>query len=154
MTLAKGLGGGVPVGAVLAKDHAAVFVPGDHGSTFGGNVLTCAVAHATVTYILNHGILTHAQQMGAYPQSGLKTLHTAHAGIVEVRGMDLLWAIEFSTDIAATVVAACNEAGLLLNPVRPHAIRLMPPLTVSKTEIDQALEKLSAVLELGLRAED
>ena len=124
MTLAKGLGSGVPIGAVLAKEQASVFVPGEHGSTFGGNVLTCAAAHATVKYLLDQDLLTHAQQMGAVLQNGLQTLQAQHACIVDVRGMGLLWAIEFSTDMAAIVVAACNEVGLLLNAVRPHAIRV------------------------------
>jgi len=147
MTLAKGLGGGVPIGAVLAKEHASVFVPGEHGSTFGGNVLTCAAAHATVKYLLDHDLLTHTRLMGAKLQQGLQALQAKHACIIDVRGMGLLWAIEFSTDMAAAVVAACNEAGLLLNVVRPHAIRFMPPLTVTQAEIDEAIAKLSLVLE-------
>jgi predicted acetylornithine/succinylornithine family transaminase len=150
MTLAKGLGGGVPIGAVLAKAHASVFVPGEHGSTFGGNVLTCAAAHATVRYLLDHDLLTHTQQMGAELQRGLQRLQAKHACVVDVRGMGLLWAVEFSTDMAAAVVSACNQAGLLLNAVRPHAIRLMPPLTVTQAEIDAAIVKLSAVLELPM----
>jgi predicted acetylornithine/succinylornithine family transaminase len=150
MTLAKGLGGGVPIGAVLAKAHASVFVPGEHGSTFGGNVLTCAAAHATVRYLLDHDLLTHTQQMGAELQRGLQRLQAKHACVVDVRGMGLLWAVEFSTDMAAAVVSACNQAGLLLNAVRPHAIRLMPPLTVTQAEFDAAIVKLSAVLELPM----
>ncbi len=146
MSLAKGLGGGVPVGAVLAKHHAAVFEPGDHGSTFGGNVLTCATAHATVRYIVDNDILPHAQTVGAYLHGKLQALHATHTCVVEVRGMGLLFAVEFSHDIAADVVAACNDAGLLVNPVRPNAIRLMPPLTVSIQDIDEAIEKLDAVL--------
>lgn len=146
MTLAKGLGGGVPIGAVLAKAAAAVFAPGEHGSTFGGNVLTCAVAHATVQYILKNDIVSHAREMGVYLEQGLHALQTAHSCIAQVRGMGLLFAVEFHTDIAATVVGACNEAGLLLNPVRPNAIRFMPPLTVTPTEIDDAMAKLGMVL--------
>ncbi len=155
MSLAKGLGGGIPIGAVLAKAHAAVFEPGDHGSTFGGNALTCATAHATLKYLLDHDILPHAQQMGAHLHQRLLGLQTAHACIVEVRGLGLLMAIEFSTPVAAEVVSACNEAGLLLNPVRPNAIRFMPPLTVSRGEIDEAIDKLDAVLqspEIGITA--
>jgi predicted acetylornithine/succinylornithine family transaminase len=147
MTLAKGLGGGVPIGAVLAKEHASVFVPGDHGSTFGGNVLTCAAAYATVAYLLEHDLLTHTRQMGAELQHGLQALQAKHACIIDVRGMGLLWAVEFSTDRAAAVVAACNEVGLLLNAVRPHTIRFMPPLTVTQAEIDEAIATFSAVLE-------
>lgn len=146
ISLAKGLGGGVPIGAVLAKRHAAVFEPGDHGSTFGGNVLTCATAHATVRYMIDNGILPHVQQVGAYLHRKLLALQAAHVCVVEVRGMGLLFAIEFSYDVAAQVVSACNDAGLLVNPVRPNVIRLMPPLTVSAEEIDQGIEKLDAAL--------
>jgi predicted acetylornithine/succinylornithine family transaminase len=147
MSLAKGLGGGIPIGAVLAKAHAAVFEPGDHGSTFGGNALTCAAAHATLKYMLDHHILAHAQQMGSHLQQQLLRLQSAHPWIVDVRGLGLLMAIEFSTPLAADVVSACNEAGLLLNPVRPNAIRFMPPLTVAREEIDEAIDKLNAVLQ-------
>lgn len=147
MTLAKGLGGGIPIGAMLAKAHAAVFEPGDHGSTFGGNVLTCAAAHATVQYIVDNGILSHAQQMGTYLQDKLGVLQAAHACITEIRGKGLLFAIEFATDTAAAVVTTCNELGLLVNPVRPNAIRLMPPLIITKEEVDEAIEKLGTALE-------
>jgi predicted acetylornithine/succinylornithine family transaminase len=147
MSLAKGLGGGIPIGAVLAKAHAAVFEPGDHGSTFGGNVLTCAAAHATLKYLLDHNILSHAQQMGNHLHQQLLRLRAAHSYIVDVRGLGLLMAIEFSVPLAADVVSACNEAGLLLNPVRPNAIRFMPPLTVTLEEIDEAIDKLNTVLQ-------
>ncbi|MDH3599276.1 MAG: aminotransferase class III-fold pyridoxal phosphate-dependent enzyme [Candidatus Tectomicrobia bacterium] len=113
-----------------------------------GNVLTCAAAHATVKYLLDHDLLTHTRQMGAELQQGLQALQAKHACVIDVRGMGLLWAVEFSTDMAAAVVAACNEVGLLLNAVRPHAIRFMPPLTVTQAEIDEAIAKLSAVLDL------
>jgi acetylornithine/N-succinyldiaminopimelate aminotransferase len=147
MSLAKGLGGGIPIGAVLAKAHAAVFEPGDHGSTFGGNALTCATAHATIRYLLDHHILAHTQQMGIYLHQQLLSLQTTHSCIVDIRGLGLLVAMEFSAPIAADVVAACNEAGLLLNPVRPNTIRFMPPLTVTLEEIDEAIAKLAAVLQ-------
>nr|WP_306296798.1 aspartate aminotransferase family protein [Candidatus Entotheonella palauensis] len=147
MSLAKGLGGGIPIGAVLAKSHAAVFEPGDHGSTFGGNALTCATAHATLKYLLDYDILAHAQQMSIHLQQKLRSLQAAHPCIVDVRGLGLLMAVEFSTPVAADVVSASNEAGLLLNPVRPNAIRFMPPLTVTAEEIDEAIGKLNTALQ-------
>ncbi len=147
MSLAKGLGGGIPIGPVLAKSHAAVFEPGDHGSTFGGNALTCATAHATLKFLLDHDVLPHAQQMGDHLQQQLHNLQAAHPCIVDIRGLGLLTAIEFSTPVANDVVSACNATGLLLNPVRPNAIRLMPPLTVTQTEIDEAVDKLNTVLQ-------
>ena len=146
MALAKGLGGGVPIGAFLAKEHASVFEPGDHGSTFGGNVLTSAVAYASTKYIIDHDLPAHAAEVGAYLEKGLAALKNDHEFISEVRGMGLLWAVQFNSDMAAAVVAACNQAGLLMNPLRPNAVRLMPPLTVTKDEIDEAVERLEAGL--------
>ena len=146
MTLAKGLGGGVPIGAFLAKDHASVLAPGDHGSTFGGNALTCAAAYASTKYIIENDLPAKARQMGAHLEQGLKAVKSNHEFIAEVRGIGLLWAVQFNSEMSADVVAACNQIGLLLNPLRPNAIRLMPPLTVTKGEIDQALERLDTGL--------
>lgn len=146
ITLAKGLGGGVPIGAILAKEHAALFVPGDHGSTFGGNPLTCAAARATVQYLLDHKVTDHTLAMGKRLRRGLDILATEFEGVVEIRGMGLLLAIQFRDNIAADIVAASNEAGLLLNPVRPDTVRIMPPLTVAESEIDEALQLLTQVL--------
>ena len=146
MTLAKGLGGGVPIGAFLAKEHASVLVPGEHGSTFGGNGLTCAAANASTRYIVENNVPAHARKMGEHLQRGLEALKD-NEHITDVRGMGLLYAVEFATEISAAVVSACNEVGVLLNPVKPNAIRLMPPLTVNEAEIDQAIERLEAGLE-------
>ena len=152
MTLAKGLGGGVPIGAFLAKEHAAVLEPkGEHGSTFGGNALTCAAANASTRYILDHDVPGHASKMGEYLQAGLMRLWDSHDFITDVRGMGLLWAIEFNSEMAMAVLTACNEAGLLLNAPKPTAIRLMPPLTLSEAEIDAALERLEAGLAEAAR---
>ena len=146
MTLAKGLGGGVPIGAFLAKEHASVLVPGEHGSTFGGNGLTCAAANASTRYIVENNVPAHARKMGEHLRRGLEALKD-NEHITDVRGMGLLYAVEFATEISAAVVSACNEVGVLLNPVKPNAIRLMPPLTVNEAEIDQAIERLEAGLE-------
>ncbi len=142
MTLAKGLGGGVPIGAFLAKQSACAFEPGDHGSTFGGNALTCAAAYASTKYIIDNDIPAHAREMGDYLEQGLNSLKENHGFITQVRGMGLLWAVMFDSEMTPKVVPACNRAGVLLNPLRPNAIRLMPPLTVSRAEIDEALERL------------
>ncbi|MBI4312904.1 MAG: aminotransferase class III-fold pyridoxal phosphate-dependent enzyme, partial [Chloroflexi bacterium] len=143
MTLAKGLGGGVPIGAFLAKEKCAVLEPGDHGSTFGGNPLTTAAANASTRYIIEHDIPAQAKDMGAYMTRGLEALRAKHSSLITgVRGMGLLIAVLFSSDISGKVVSACNNEGLLLNPVRPNAIRIMPPLTISRGEIDEGLERL------------
>ena len=147
MTLAKGLGGGVPIGAFMAKDHAAVFEPkGEHGSTFGGNALTCAVANASTQFIIDNDISTNARDIGEYLKAGLTKLWNSYDFIVDVRGMGLLIAMEFSAEMSAEALVACNKAGLLLNAPRPTAIRLMPPLTVTRNEVDTALERLEAGL--------
>ncbi|MCH7653805.1 MAG: aminotransferase class III-fold pyridoxal phosphate-dependent enzyme, partial [Chloroflexi bacterium] len=146
ITLAKGLGGGVPIGAFLAKDSACAFDPGDHGSTFGGNALTCAGAYASTKFIIDNNVPAHAAEMGEYMGQGLNKIKADHEFVAEVRGMGLLWAMFFDSDMTPAVIAAANEAGLLMNPLRPNAIRLMPPLTVSRDEIDQAMSKLETAL--------
>ena len=143
MTLAKGLGNGVPIGAFLCKEHANVLEPGDHGSTFGGNPLATAAANATVRYIIEHDVPGHAKAMGAYLTERLNALRERHPSvIIDVRGMGLLLAVQFSDTLSARLVAACNEEGLLLNPVRPDAIRLIPPLIITEADADEAVEKI------------
>jgi acetylornithine/succinyldiaminopimelate/putrescine aminotransferase len=146
MTLAKGLGGGVPIGAFMAKDDACAFEPGDHGSTFGGNALTCAAGYASTKYIIDNDLPQHAAQMGEHMSTGLNSIKESHSQVSEIRGMGLLWAVVFDSDIGPDVVANCNNAGLLTNPLRPNAVRLMPPLTVSREEIDQAMERLDTAI--------
>ena len=146
MTLAKGLGGGVPIGAFMAKDEACAFEPGDHGSTFGGNALTCAAGYASTKYIVDNDLPGHTAEMESHMEAGLANLQSKYSQIQEVRGMGLLWAVIFETDIGPDVDANCNAQGLLTNPLRPNAVRLMPPLTVSKEEIDQAMERLDTAI--------
>jgi len=146
MTLAKGLAGGVPIGAILAKDKASVFVPGEHGSTFGGNPLTCAAGYATVKFVIDHNIAGNAGKVGQYFISGLEKLKQKFQFVTEVRGRGLLIAMEFSSDIAGTLVTACLDRGLLVNRVKPNALRFMPPLVIGNKEIDKALGILDKVL--------
>ena len=147
ITLAKGLGGGVPIGAFMAKDSACAFDPGDHGSTFGGNPLTCAAAHASTKYLIDNNVSENAAKMGEYLGEGLRKIQANHEFITDVRGMGLLWAVEFDSDITPEVIAACNESGLLMNPMRPNTIRLMPVLTITAAEIDEALDRLEEGLK-------
>lgn len=150
MTLAKGLGGGVPIGAFMAKDAACAFAPGDHGSTFGGNALTCAAGYASTKYVIENGLPANAKAMGERMSAGLSAIAEGNERVAEVRGMGLLWAVLFDEDIAPQVVANCNAAGLLTNPLRPNAVRLMPPLTVSADEVDAALERLEASVKAAV----
>ena len=147
MSLAKGLGGGVPIGAFLAKDSACAFDPGDHGSTFGGNPLTCAAAHASTKYLIDNNVAENSAKMGEYLGEGLKRLQADYEFITDVRGMGLIWAVEFDSELTPEVIPACNEAGILLNPMRPNAIRLMSVLTITKEEIDEALARLNEGLK-------
>jgi len=147
MSLAKGLGGGVPIGAFLAKDSACAFDPGDHGSTFGGNPLTCAAAHASTKYLIDNNVAENSAKMGEYLGEGLKRLQSDYEFITDVRGMGLIWAVEFDSELTPEVIPACNEAGILMNPMRPNAIRLMPVLTITKEEIDEALARLNEGLK-------
>ncbi len=145
MTLAKALGGGVPIGAFLAKDSASVFEPkGEHGSTFGGNALTCAAAYASTKYIIDNNIPDRAKKMGERLGKALEALKSRHSFITDVRGMGLLWAVQFDDDIAGSVHSACNDAGLLLGLLGTDGVRLMPPLTINEAELDEALSRLDA----------
>jgi acetylornithine/succinyldiaminopimelate/putrescine aminotransferase len=146
ITLAKGLGGGVPIGATLVKEHASVFEPGDHGSTFGGNPLVCAVGYATLKFILDNRILGHTQEAGAYLLKKLNKLKSRFDFVADVRGRGFLCAVQFDRDIAGEVLTACIERGLLVNQVKPNAIRLMPPLITAKGEVDAAIEIIEDVL--------
>ena len=146
MTLAKGLGSGVPIGAILAKDRASVFVPGEHGSTFGGNPLACAAAYATLNFIIDNDIPGKVGKVGQYLIDSLESLRQKYQFITEVRGRGLLVAMEFSRDIAESVVMACVEKGLLINRLKPDAVRFMPPLIIGNDEVDEALGILDKVL--------
>jgi len=146
MTLAKGLGSGVPIGAILAKDRASVFVPGDHGSTFGGNVLACAASYATLRFIIDNDIAGNAKRVGSYFINGLEGLKQKFDFITDVRGCGLLVAVEFSSDIAQSVLMACLDGGLLVNRLKPNAVRFMPPLIIGNEEVDEALGILDRAL--------
>jgi len=146
MTLAKGLGSGVPIGAFLAKDSASVFEPGEHGSTFGGNPLACAAAYATMKFILDNDVAGNVSKVGQYLTGGLESLKSKYRFITEVRGSGLLVAIEFDQDIAASLLTACLERGLLVNRVKPNTLRLMPPLIIGNDEVDEALGILDKAL--------
>ncbi|MFC1860438.1 aspartate aminotransferase family protein [Chloroflexota bacterium] len=151
MALAKGLGSGVPVGAFMAKDNVCVFAPGEHGSTFGGNALTSAAAYATVKYVIDNDIPGNARRMGNYFLSKLDGLKQKYDFITDVRGRGLLIAIEFNSDIGQEVLMACLEGGLLVNRVKPNALRFMPPLIIGNQEVDEAIDildnKLSSVTD-------
>lgn len=146
VTLAKGLGGGVPIGALLATERVAeAFQPGDHGSTFGGNPLACAAATAVVETIEHEGLVQRAAEVGAYLVQRLRRLAERQPAITEVRGLGLMVAADLGVD-AAPVVSACRDRGLLLNAVQPRTLRFAPPLIVTEAEVDQAVDILDGAL--------
>ncbi len=146
LTAAKGLGNGVPIGAMLARQEVAeVFALGAHGSTFGGNALACAAAVATVRSLLEDGVLAHAEQQGHYLQARLAELQERCRRIRAVRGRGLLWGLELDGP-GAFAVDAARDRGLIINCTAERVLRLAPPLIVARAEIDQALEVLAEVL--------
>jgi acetylornithine/N-succinyldiaminopimelate aminotransferase len=148
MTLGKGLGGGVPISALLAKAHCSVFEHGDQGGTYAGNPLMCAVALAVLEQLSRPQFLVGVRERGAQLSQGLRGLSAAH-GLGEVRGEGLLWALELGHDGGAALVERCREQGLLLNAARPHCLRFMPRLDSTPEEIDEGLRLLDQALARG-----
>ena len=149
MTLAKGLGGGVPIGAMLATDKvAAAFQPGTHGSTFGGNPLVCAAAITTFEVLIEDGfILDQCRRMGKYFKKKLEDLKKEFPEIIsEVRGMGLLIGMELFRD-CAPMVKACMDRGVLINCTAGNVLRFMPPLIVTEKDIDHLADILEQVLD-------
>ena len=147
MALAKGLGGGLPIGAIMAKNKFSVFSAGEHGSTFGGNPVTCAAAFATIKFMIDNDVPRNAHEMGQYLVERLTELKRKHPALInEVRGKGLLTAVQFQRDIAKDLARRCLENGLLVNDVKPNALRLMPALTVTQKEIDEAVESLKTAI--------
>jgi len=147
MTLAKGLGYGVPIGAFLSKESAMALVPGDHGSTFGGNALTTAAAYAGTKFLIDNDIPAHVKEMEKHLMARLNELKSSFSFVKEARGKGLLAALEFDSDISGQVLTSANRAGLLLNGVRPNAVRFMPPLNITSEEIDEGIERLAEALK-------
>lgn len=146
ITLAKGIGSGVPLAAFLAKERCAVFTPGDHGTTYGGNPLMTRVGHAVVSYIIENRIPERVAELGAYVERRLASIEDRFACVTQVRGKGLIWAIQFDRDMGEQVTLRCLEEGLIANNVRPNALRITPPLTVTQEEIDEGLAILERVL--------
>lgn len=147
ITLAKALGGGFPIGAMLAKDEVAVaFQPGDHASTFGGNPLATSAALAAMDVLLNGGILENTQQVGQYMKKRLVELAEKHCCVKEVRGLGLMLGMELTKE-GKDIVANCLEQGLLINCTNGNVLRFLPPLIISQEEVDQAIEILDKAMQ-------
>ena len=142
MALAKGLGGGVPIGACLARGAAAeVFKPGNHGSTFGGNPLACAAALATLDAVENEKLRDNAVKTGAYIVDQLKSMLADSAGITEIRGQGLMIGIELDRP-CGDIVARMRDRGFLVNVTSDKVIRLVPPLIFTPANADELLPPL------------
>ena len=145
ITLAKGLGGGLPIGAMIRLGHPSTpeFTPGSHGSTFGGNPISAAAALAVLDTIAAEGLCTNATERGAQFRAGLEPVE----GVVEVRGAGLLLGAVLAEPIAKAVEAVAREAGVLVNAAAPDVIRLAPPLNITADEVAHGIAKLALAIE-------
>ncbi|MCO1613967.1 MULTISPECIES: acetylornithine transaminase [Micromonospora] len=149
ITLAKGLGGGLPLGACLAFGRAAdLLTPGSHGTTFGGNPVSCAAALAVVSTIAHEGLLDHVKRVGERLRRGVEAL--GHPLVREVRGAGLLLGIVLDQPVSAAAAAELREAGFLVNPVQPDVVRLAPPLILTAAQADAFLAALPAALSAAV----
>jgi acetylornithine/N-succinyldiaminopimelate aminotransferase len=148
MTLAKGLGGGVPIGACLARGVAAeVLQPGDHGSTFAGNPLATAAANAVLDILAEEGLVREAQRKGEALHAGIRRLGESFPELVGApRGMGLMVGVAVRKPVARRIVARALEHGLVVNATSDDTLRLLPPLTITDAEIDEALVRLGRAL--------
>lgn len=145
-TLAKGLAGGVPIGAFLAKEACSVLAAGDHGSTFGGGPLACAAGVATVRTIFDQNLAARSAEIGKYCLERLQALQAKHDVIERVRGLGLMVAFDLKTETAPKLVSEALSRGLILNATGPKTIRMVPPLIIGKAEVDEAVATIDGLL--------
>lgn len=145
-TLAKGLAGGVPIGAFLAKESCSVLVAGDHGSTFGGGPLACAAGVATIKTIFAQDLAGNSARIGQYFVERLQGLQSKYDVIEQIRGLGLMIAFDLKVERAPQLVAEALQRGLILNPTGPKTVRMVPPLIIGKAEVDEAITTLDALL--------
>jgi acetylornithine/N-succinyldiaminopimelate aminotransferase len=142
ITLAKGLGGGLPLGACIAFGPTAdLLTPGSHGTTFGGNPVSCAAGLAVIRTIANEGLLDHVKRVGEQIRRGIE----GHPLVKEVRGAGLLLGIVFHEPVSADVAVKLRDAGFLVNPAKPDVIRLAPPLIISSDQADALIAALDGI---------
>ena len=146
MALGKALGAGMPVGAAMLSDTVAQAIQfGDHGTTYGGNLLACRAALVFLD-ALEDGLLERVREAGARVRDGLQKLTATHPVVGEIRGEGLIWGFDVDTAVAERMVGAAVERGLLINRTDGNVIRLLPPLTISDQEIDEAMTLIDATL--------
>ncbi|RMO17440.1 Acetylornithine aminotransferase [Pseudomonas cichorii] len=154
MTLAKGLGNGIPIGACLAKGAAArLFTPGSHGSTFGGNPLACRAACTVIDIIEQQDLVQNARQQGQHLLERLHEELGSHPQVLAIRGSGLMIGIELQQAIADLTFVAASQQGLLINVTRSKTIRLLPPLILDGAEVEMIVQGLVRTLDsVGCRA--
>ena len=145
VTMAKAIGNGVPVGAFACKDNVAALVPGDHGSTYGGNPLVTAAINATLKIFEEENILSNVQETGKYMYDELEKLMAKHDTITAHRGMGLMQGIVLSVELGPVITKA-REKGLLIISASGNVIRFLPPLVITKSEVDQMIRIMDEVL--------
>jgi len=151
VAIGKALGAGMPVGAVLLSELvSASLSPGDHGSTYGGNLLACRAALVFLDALVSGGLQEHVQTVGAQFAAGLCELAGKHAVIREVRGAGLMWGIDLHVDAAPFVEAALRRA-VLINRTSTTVIRLLPPFVITEAEVTESLSQLDAILADGVQ---
>lgn len=146
VTMAKGLAGGVPIGAMLTGPRTDLFTPGDHGTTFGGNPIACAAGIATIKTILDEKLLENATRMGDYWNTKLEALCAKYSFIDSPRGLGLMRAVNVQNDLAGVIVQQALEHGLLLNNLGGQTLRMIPPLVLTASDIDEAAGLLDQAL--------
>ena len=145
VAVGKAMGGGVPIGAALSSDVVSTTITyGDHGSTYGGNLLACRAALVFLDELVKQGLLTHVGRVGAHLGNRLRALAARQPAIAEVRGLGLMWGLEVTCDAGAIVDAALAHR-LLVNRTAGTVVRLLPPLTITEAEIDRAVDTLETV---------
>jgi predicted acetylornithine/succinylornithine family transaminase len=148
MTVAKGLGGGVPIGAILAAPRADVFEPGDHGCTFGGGPLACAAACAVMRTIEAERLVENAEIVGDHLAESVSALRDHGMPIEGVRGRGLMLGVVLQQDVAPQVVAAGLRSGVIVNAIGGRVLRLVPPLVLTRGEADEAVQRLGRAFAL------
>jgi acetylornithine/succinyldiaminopimelate/putrescine aminotransferase len=146
VAVGKALGGGVPIGACLCTERIAQAVsPGDHGTTYGGNLLACRAAVFFLEQLMDKGLLDHVNAVAPHFERKLRTIALRHPLVVEVRGAGLMRGLELRID-ALPVVETARAQGLIVNRTDEKVVRMLPPLTIEVEELDRALDILDAVL--------
>jgi acetylornithine aminotransferase/acetylornithine/N-succinyldiaminopimelate aminotransferase len=146
VAVGKALGGGVPIGAALVSQEVADTISyGDHGSTYGGNLLACRAALCVLDELVGGGLLAHIGRIGQHFERRLKAIAAKHSMVKDVRGRGLMWGLELTRD-AAPVVPAGLERGVVVNRTAETVVRLLPPLIITEAEVDEGLARLDAAL--------